>query len=202
MVPWICSPHEEKPVCAQQTSDGPITRCVEPSLFWHKMVLVENLRVDLSRNNPHYTQMFCPDMWLSMRASSLLCSTHTYLPCFRIHTMYVSCTEYLSFSILNLSLLHIYRGIKYSLLNIVAQPLSSTSNSWERSFCFILSIKLGHYYLLTLIKRCTSSSEISFDLISCRKKIKLKRNKAPGTGEQQNKRLWHWQWNRAWSKSW
>ena len=45
-----------------QTSDGPITRCVEPSLFWHKMVLVENLRVDLSKNNAHYAQMFCPDM--------------------------------------------------------------------------------------------------------------------------------------------
>ena len=166
------------------------------------MVLVENLRVDLSRNNTHYTQMFCLDMWLSMRASSLLCSTHTYLPSFRIHTMYVSCREYLSFSILNLSLLYIYREIKYSLLNIVAQPLSSTSNSWERSFCFILSIKLGHYYLLTLIKRCTSSSEISFDLISCRKRIKLKRNKAPGTGEKQNTGLWRWQWNGAWSKSW
>ena len=142
------------------------------------MVLVENLRVDLSKNNTHYAQMFCPGMWLSMKASSLYV-VHIFLQ--NIRTMYVSCTEYLSFSILNLSLLYIYREIKYSLLNIVAQPLSSTSNSWERSFCFILSIKLDHYYLLTLIKRCTSSSEISFDLISCRKSIKLKRNKAPGT---------------------
>ena len=98
-----------------------------------------------------------------------------------IRTMYVSCIEYLSFSILNLSLLHIYRRIKYSQLNMSLNLWAQLQTPEKGSFCFILSIKLDHYYLLTLIKRCTSSSEISFDLISCRKSIKLKRNKAPGT---------------------
>ena len=163
------------------------------------MVLVENLRVDLSKNNTHYAQMFWPDMWLSMKASSLLCST--YIPSEYTHNVCQLHGIFIIFNSQFILALHLSEDKMFS-AEYVAQPLSSTSNSREGSFCFILSIKLDHYYLLTLIKRCTSSSEISFDLISCRKSIKLKRNKAPGTGEKQNTGLWRWQWNRAWSKSW
>ena len=123
-----------------QTSDGPITRCVEPSLFWHKMVLVENLRVDLSKNNAHYAQMFCPDMWLSMKASSLLCST--YIPSEYTHNV---CQLHRIFIIFNSQFIlapHLSEDKIFS-AEYVAQPLSSTSNSRKGIFLFHFKHKIG-----------------------------------------------------------
>ena len=90
-------------------------------------------------------------MGLNMKAPMLFCcSTHP----FRIHTIYVSCLEYI-FIIFNSQLI--------LALDIFIQYCRTTFElnfKLQRGiFLFHFSIKLGYYYLLTLIKRCTSSSE-------------------------------------------